>query len=82
MVTVVAVLMLVVVAGVLVVAIHKQRLTRSGTSWDSSSDVESGDADDWPDWPDWPAAGVREPRRPPPTGGAAEALARPEEDAA
>jgi hypothetical protein len=59
------------VAILVVVALRRQRLGLSGYH-------------DYGDWfgDDDATAGVREPRRPPPTSGAATALAEPDEDAA
>ena len=67
----VTVVVLVVVALLLAVGVLKQqRLPRTPTDWDIGSDD------------DWGPAGVREPRRPLPTSGAATALAEPDEEAA
>ena len=70
MATAVTVVVLVIVAVILAVGVLKERLPRTPMDWDIGSDD------------DWGPAGVREPRRPPPTSGAATALAELDEDAA
>jgi Na+-transporting methylmalonyl-CoA/oxaloacetate decarboxylase gamma subunit len=67
---VIALLFLLAVLVIFVVAIRRQRLSRSPRKWDIGSDD------------DWPPAGVREPRRPPPTSGTAAAVAEPDEEVA
>jgi hypothetical protein len=64
------VLILVMLAVLLTVGVAKQRLGRTPMDWDIGTDD------------DWGPAGVREPRRPSPTSGAATALAEPDQEAA
>ena len=66
----VTVVVLMILAALFVVGVVKQRLPRASSDWDIGSDDDLG------------PAGVREPRRPLPTGGAATALAEPDEEAA
>jgi hypothetical protein len=66
----VTVVVLVIVAVLFAVGVLKQRLRRTPMDWDIGSDD------------DWGPAGVREPRRPLPTSGAATTVAEPDEEAA
>jgi hypothetical protein len=66
----VTVVILIILAVLFAVGVLKQRLPRTPMDWNIGSDD------------DWGPAGVREPRRPPPTGGAATALAEADEEAA
>jgi hypothetical protein len=66
----VTVVVLVIVAVFFAVSVLRQRLRPTPRDWGIGSDD------------DWGPAGVREPRRPLPTSGAATAVAEPDEEAA
>jgi hypothetical protein len=66
----VTVVILLVIAVLFAVGVARQRLGGTPMDWDIGSDD------------DWGPTGVREPRRPSPTSGAATAVAEPDQEAA